>query len=144
MCFISEFYVRVTTYHSNSQAICNEFHSYLDNDDREKEEEKLAQLEKGDEYLTPEQREAITKPVFAGEYWHEFDACRAAERLWAEEAAQADREGRNVFDRNSIGKRAGIMKKWFNKLPTSKKEEAKKAAEKWNAEGADDKNRMLM
>lgn len=104
----------------------------------------MAQLEKGEEYLTPEQREAITKPVFAGDYWHKFDGCRAAEKLWAEEFAQVDREGRNVSEKSSIGQHAAIKKKWYDMLPTSKKEEAEKAAAKWNAEGAEDKNRMSM
>lgn len=36
------------------------------------------------------------------------------------------------------------VRKWFDELPSSKLEEAKKAAEKWNSEGARDKNRMHM
>jgi hypothetical protein len=45
--------------------------------------------------LTPEEREAAAKPTAAGDYWREWDAFRAAQRLFADEIDEIDKNSRN-------------------------------------------------
>jgi hypothetical protein len=102
----------------------------------------LTQLENDEEYLTFEDRVAAAKPVFAGAYWELFDDFRAAQHLFSDEVALVDEACRDKKDKKDFGKRTAAVREWFRELPQSKKDEAKKAAEKWNSEGAHDKNRM--
>lgn len=102
----------------------------------------MRRLEEGEEELTPEQREAVGKPADAGEYWNEFNVFRAATHLFADEVALVDNESRDKTDKTTIGNRTGAVRKWFRELPSSKLEEAKRAAEKWNLEGATNKVKM--
>lgn len=126
------------------KAICREFLPYLDNDDRKEEKAKLKQLNKSEEDLTPEEREAAARPTDAGDYWKKWDAFRVAQRLFSNEAAQVDEGSRDKTNKKAFGNRTVAIRKWFNELPRSKVEEAEKVAEKWNSEGAPDKGKMLM
>jgi hypothetical protein len=101
-------------------------------------------LENGGEGLTPEEREAAARPIHAGDYWKPWDAFRVAQRLFAAEVALVDEGSRDKKNKNTFGKRTGAIRKWFDELPKSKLEEAKKVAEKWNSEGAPDKEKMLV
>lgn len=104
----------------------------------------MVRLENGGEDLTPEEREAGARPTDAGDYWKEWDAFRAAQQLFADEVAEVDRGSRDPTDKTKLGNRTQAVRKWYNELPASKLEEATKAAEKWNAEGAPDKDKMLV
>lgn len=106
------------------------------------EEAKLVRLENGEEYMTPIEREAAAKPVYAGAYWKPIDDFRAAALLWADEVALVDGKCRDKKDKKSIGKRTPAVKKWFRELSQSRKDEAVNAAKKWNFEGAPDKERI--
>ena len=128
----------------NLQAICGEFRSHLEDDDRKEEKVRLARLKDGGEYLTPEEREVDARPTYAGDYWKAWTDFRAAERLFADEVARIDNACRDKKNKKTFGDRTIAVRKWFDELPLSKLEEAKKAAEKWNSEGARDKNRMHM
>jgi hypothetical protein len=128
----------------NLQAICGEFRSHLEDDDRKEEKVRLARLKDGGEYLTPEEREVDARPTYAGEYWKPWTDFRAAEKLFADEVALIDDECRDKTNKKTLGDRTIAVRKWFGGLPASKLEEAKKAAEKWNAEGAPDRDRMHM
>jgi hypothetical protein len=102
----------------------------------------LVRLENGEEYMTPEEREAAAKPVYAGAYWKPIDDFRAAQLLWADEVALVDGTCRDKKDKKSIGKRTPAVNKWFKELSQSRKDEAANAAKKWNFEGAHDKERI--
>ena len=117
--------------------------SYLDDDDRGKEEARLGNFEKTGEYLTPEERKAAARPQNAGEYRKPFNPQRAAVLLWSDEVAQLD-ESRNKADKKSIGKHTKTVQKWLKELPPDRMAEAKKAAEKWNALGCPDEHKMIM
>jgi hypothetical protein len=106
------------------------------------EEGRLVRLEKGEEYMTPVEREAAAKPVYAGAYWKPFNGLRAATLLWPDEVALVDGTSRDKKDKKSIGKRTSAVQKWFKELSQSRKDEAENAAKKWNFEGAPDKERM--
>jgi hypothetical protein len=99
----------------------------------------LAQLD-----LTPEEHEAAARPTNAGDYWTKWDAFRAAQRIFSKVVAQVDGGSRDKTIKKTMGKRTVAIRKWFDELPRSKLEEAKKAAEKWNTEGAPDKDKMAM
>lgn len=101
-------------------------------------------LEKGGEYITPEEREAAARPTDAGDYWKEWDAFRVAQRLFPDEVADIDNASRDKTDKKAFGNRTSALRKWFKELPTSKEEEVKAAAAKWNLEGAPDKDKMSM
>lgn len=126
------------------QAIYREFLPYLDDNDCREEEARLAQLEGGEEDLTPEEREANARPTDCRDYWKAWDAFRVAQRLFSNEVAQVDGGSRDKTDKKSLGKRTVAIRKWFNELPKSKKEEAEKVAAKWNLEGAPDADKMYM
>jgi hypothetical protein len=79
----------------NFQAICREFLPYLDDDDGNEEKANLAQLSKGRENLTPEEREAAAKPTEAGQYWKPWTPFRAAQRLFVDEVALIDEASRD-------------------------------------------------
>jgi hypothetical protein len=93
--------------------------------------------------LTPEEREAAAKPTAAGDYWREWDAFRAAQRLFADEIDEIDKNSRNKKDKKDLGKRTIAVRAWFSNLPESQMEEAKAAA-KWNSKGALDKAKTQM
>jgi len=101
-------------------------------------------LEAGGEDLTPEEREAAARPIHAGQYWKLWDAFHVAQRLWANEVALIDNRSRDKTNKKSLGNRTAALRNWFNGLSTSRLDEAKKAAAKWNLEGAPDKDKMLM
>lgn len=126
------------------QAIRREFLHHLDQDDRWEEEVKLARLEEGGEELTPEEREAGAKSTDAGDYSKPWDTFRAAQRLFADEVAEVDLGSRDPTDKSSLGNRTKAVRAWYKTLPASKLEEATKAAEKWNTEGAPNKDKMLV
>jgi hypothetical protein len=128
----------------NLQAICREFLPYLDDDDRKEEEAKLQQLEEAGKELTEDDREAVARPTDAGDYWKEWDEYRVAQRLFADEVALIDHGSRDKTDKTTLGKRTVAVRKWFKELPSSKLEEAKRVAKKWNAEGVSDKAKMLV
>jgi len=109
----------------------------LDDDDRKEEEGKL-------DPPTPELHEAKARPTHAGDYRNEWDAYGAAQRLFAKEVNMVDEESRDKKDKKSLGKRTVAIRKWFDKLPKSKMKEAEAAAEKWNSEGAPNKEKMHM
>ena len=104
----------------------------------------MVQLEKGKNDLTPEEREAAARPIDAGDYWAEWDAFRVAQRLFADEVAEIDSGSRDKQNKKTIGNRTVVIRKWFNELPKSKLDEAEKVAEKWNSEGAPNKDKMSM
>jgi hypothetical protein len=128
----------------NLQAICREFLPYLDDDDSKEEELKLVQLEKGEEDLTPEECKAAARPADVGDFWKKWDAFHVAQLLFSEEVAQVDEASRDKTNKKTIGNRTGAVRKWFNELSRSKLEEAEKVAEKWNTEGALNKEKMAM
>ena len=101
-------------------------------------------LEKGGEDLTPEEREAGARPTDAGDYWNEWDAFHAAQRLFEDEVAEVDLESRDPTDKKTLGNRTSAIWKWYRELPGSKVEQATKAAKKWNTEGTPDKDKMLV
>lgn len=92
---------------------------------------------------TPKEREANARPIHAGEYWSEWNAFRVAQRLFSNEVAEIDAR-RDKTNKKTFGKRTVAIRKWFNELPRSKREEAQNVAAKWNSEGAPDKDKMLM
>ena len=114
----------------NLQAICGEFCSHLEDDDHKEEKVRLARLKDGREYLTPEEHEVDARPTYAGDYWKVWTDFRAAERLFADEVAQIDNACRDKKNKKTLGDRMIAVRKWFDELPPSKLEEAKKAAEK--------------
>lgn len=116
----------------------------MDDDDKKEEEAKLVQLEGGEEDLTAEEREAIARPIDAGDYWKEWDGFRVAQRLFADEVAQIDSASRDKTNKKTIGNRTVAIRNWYKELPISKKEEADRVAKKWNLEGASDKDKMHM
>ena len=95
------------------------------------------------EDLTPEEREAATRPTDAGKYWKLWDAFRAAQQLFPDEVAQIDSASRDKTNKKTLGNRTAALRKWFNQLPRSKVEEAEKAAAKWNLEGTPNQDKML-
>lgn len=125
------------------QAIRRDFLPYLDDDDS-KEEAELILLEKGEEDLTPEEREAGARPTNAGDYWKRWDAFRVAQRIFADEVTLIDEACRDKRNKKTFGKRTAAVRKWFNELPRSKVEEAEMVAAKWNSDGASDKDKMLV
>lgn len=126
------------------QAIREEFFSYLEDDEQEEEKAKLVQLRNTGEYQTAEEREMAGRPVYAGKYWTLFDGFDAAQHIFADEVCLIDEACRDKKNKKTFGDRTTALRKWYSKLPESKVEEAKKAAEKWNQEGAPDKDRMHM
>jgi hypothetical protein len=127
----------------NLQEIFKQFMSYLDDDDRGKEEARLGHFEETGEYLTPGDREAAARPQNAGAYRKPFNAQRAAVLLWSDEVAQLN-ESRNKADKKSIGEHTKIVQKWLKELPADRLAEATKASEKWNALGCPDERKMFM
>lgn len=104
----------------------------------------MVQLEKGEEDLTSEEREAAARPTNAGDYWKEWDGFRVAQRLFAEEVALIDSGSRDKRDKKTFGKRTVAIREWFEGLPESKKDEAENVAKKWNLEGAPNEDKMLV
>lgn len=100
------------------------------------------QLENQEEDLTPEEREAAARPTFAGDYWKEWDDFRVAQRLYPDEVSQVDNESRDKTDKSTFGKRTAAIRDWYDNLPKSKQDEAKRVAKKWNSEGAPNKEKM--
>ena len=108
------------------------------------EEARAVRLKEGEEFVSPEEREAAARPDDAGDYRKLFDAFTAAQRLWSSEVAEIDSACRDKLNKNTMGNRTTAIRKWYNELPKSKMEEAEKAAAKWNALGCPSKDKMLM
>lgn len=126
----------------NLQAILREFHPHLEDDDSTEEEAELALLENEEEGLTPEDCEVPARPIHAGGYWKKWDGFRAAQQLYADEVFQVDSKSRDKTNKSTFGKRTGAIRKWYNELPKSKKDEAERVAEVWNSEGAPNDDKM--
>jgi hypothetical protein len=124
------------------QEIRREFLSYLEDDEHNEEKAKLLLLKNTGQYQTAEEREIAARPPYASQYWKLFNAYGAAQRIFADEVAVIDEECRDKKNKKTLGNRTTALRKWFSGLPKSKLEEAEKAATKWNAEGALDKDRM--
>lgn len=114
---------------------------HLEDDDSEKE---LEQGQMGTSDMTPEEREAAARPTEAGEYWKQWNAFRAAQRLFSDEVARIDEICRDKKNKKDLGKRTAALHDWFRKLSESQVDEAENVADKWNTEGASDKGKMNM
>ena len=86
--------------------------------------------------ISAEEREAAAQPQKAGEYKREWDAFRAAGRLFKDELDALDKSSRDQKDKSTFGKRTKTAHEWFDGLSKEKKREAEKVAVKWNQEGA--------
>jgi hypothetical protein len=112
----------------------------VDADDSEVEPEQDEVMGRSD--MTPEDREAAARPIEAGQYWKEWNALRAAQRLFSDEVAVIDAACRNKKNKKDLGKRTVAINKWWSEQSESRKIEAENVAAKWNADGASDKGKM--
>lgn len=125
------------------QAIRKEFLYHLPEDDQ-LEEVAAIQILTSAVSLTSAEWEAAARPTDSGDYWSEWDTFRAAQRIFAEEVSEIDSQSRDKSNKKKLGNRTVAVRKWFSELPKSKVEEAERAAAKWNADGAYDKEKMAV
>ena len=120
------------------QAIRQQFIKALPDSDREDEEAAIQALEtkKSSAKISAEECEAAARPQKAGEYRREWDAFRAAGRLFKDDLDAVDKSSRDQRDKSTFGKRTKTAHEWFDGLSKEKKREAEKVAMKWNQDGA--------
>ena len=118
--------------------IRKEFIKRLSDSDCDDEEATIEALETKSNCtkISAEEQEAAARPHKTGEYKREWDAFRAACRLFKEELDALNMSTRDQKDRSTFRKRTKTAHEWFDLLPKEKKREAEKFAVKWKQEGA--------
>ncbi|KAI6034671.1 hypothetical protein BKA83DRAFT_4461027 [Pisolithus microcarpus] len=128
--------------YASKQAIRREFLPKLDPEDRDDEENiikyilEVTEKRKEDSGEGEDAREEKARPTKAGDYKKPFTAFTSGQRLFKDEMDTYDRERRDTKDPKTIGQRNKIIQQWWESLSDSKKDEAGRAAEKWNKLGA--------
>ncbi|KAF8547885.1 hypothetical protein OG21DRAFT_1567584 [Imleria badia] len=110
-------------------AIRKLFLSYLDDDDQTEEQAAIAALPSKDA-LTPEDHEAGTCPLDAGDYWTQWNSFCAAQRLFADKVAKVNGDAQDKLNKKMLGARTVAL------------QEAEDAAAKWNKLGCPKKEKQ--